>query len=560
MSANTVVICPYHGGALHLANDLVEWDGVSSIDSRCFLLLQYWASPAVSASETLSIQTATTASLMEGETPTVPASPQIVKEAKTTTLILTTATVTGENPTSTALTPLQLPVNAASQPPIDSLAIALALDMDIDPAALEPADVVRVYGSWNTKLGFWGSSESLELKVTEDFDSGNKTANRAARVAPAEHCINGELICHVIRVIRLAPCDNDLSSGLVVMTIELDSSVPTPSRWRLITARAFLVVSLGLTLAWWWRLSAAIRPRAPSSSPENSDSTRAQLLGLILDVNAAQSAVYGAKDDQGHTMDTAKIIQAPEGDYFAVYHSLRADGRFHSSIATSTDLASFRFVADFGAGSSQPTIFSVGDGSYVVAWEQDPANHIAVRYFSDREHLLAATPTRAFDTPMTLSACAEGTPSIYSATLSPDIDHSSIDIVDRQQRGILTNFTHWVTAPVPEVDNAILHWGARGNIGGRDPIVFEQFTFQLMEGAFAYGDFGSFRTFVYDFATGNAERVNVTTKAGSTAFANPSISRVLSPQGRNALAVGLFLPNEGAAVGEGGQLIYYREY
>ncbi|KAJ7681049.1 hypothetical protein DFH06DRAFT_1164914 [Mycena polygramma] len=353
------------------------------------------------------------------------------------------------------------------------------------------------------------------------------------------------------------------------MAIELDSSPPASSRWKSTTARAFIVVSLGLTLAWWWRLSSAVPPRAPSSSPDNSDSTRAQLLHLILDVNAAQSAVYAAKDDQGHTMDTAKIIQAPEGDYFAVYHTMRADGRFHSCIATSTDLASFRFIADFGAGSSQPTIFSVGDGSYVVAWEQDPANHIAVRYFPDRMHLLAATPTRAFDTPMTLSACAEGTPSIHSVTLSPDIDHSSIDIgghyyrdcaVDRQQRGILTNFTHWVTTPLPEVDNALLHWGVRGNIGGRDPIVFDQFTFQLMEGAYAHGDFGSFRTFLYDFTTGNAERVNVTTKAGSTAFANPSISRVLSPRGRNALVVGLFLPNEGAAMEEAGQLIYYREY
>ncbi|KAJ7660121.1 hypothetical protein DFH06DRAFT_1401424 [Mycena polygramma] len=248
---------------------------------------------------------------------------------------------------------------------------------------------------------------------------------------------------------------------------------------------------------------------------------------------------------------------------------MRADGRFHSSMATSTDLVTFRWIADFGAGSSQPTVFSVGDGSYVMAWEQDPANHIAVRYFPDRQHLLSAVPTRSFDAPMTLSSCAEGTPSIYSVTLSPDIDHSSIDIgghyyrdctVDRQQRGNLTNFAHWVTAPQPAVDSALLHWGVRGNIGDRDPVVFNKFTFQLMEGMFVEGDFGSWRTFLYDFATGNADRVNFKTKGGSVAFANPSISRVVSPRGRNAIVVGLFLPSEGAAVGEAGQLIYYHEY
>ncbi|KAJ6553058.1 hypothetical protein B0H19DRAFT_1155549 [Mycena capillaripes] len=204
-----------------------------------------------------------------------------------------------------------------------------------------------------------------------------------------------------------------------------------------------------------------------------------------------------------------------------------------------------------------------------MAWEQDPDNHVAVRYFPDRKHLLAATPTRSFDAPMPLSTCAEGTPNIYSVKLSPDIDHSVIDIgghyyrnceVDRQQRGTLTNFNRWATAPRPDVDNAVLFWGVQGNIGDRDPVVFDGFTFQLMEGMFTEGDFGSFRAFLYDFATGNADRVNVTTKGGSTAFANPSISRIVSPQGKNAIVVGLFLPSEGAASGEAGQLIFYREF
>jgi hypothetical protein len=164
-----------------------------------------------------------------------------------------------------------------------------------------------------------------------------------------------------------------------------------------------------------------------------------------------------------------------------------------------------------------------------MAWEQDPNNHIAVRYFANRASLLAANPTRSFDTPMTLSACAEGTPNIYSVKLKPDIDHSFIDIgghyfrdcqADRQQRGNLTNFSHWVTSSRPDVDNAILFWGVQGNIGDRDAVTFGGFQFQLMEGQSTFGDFGSFRTFLYDFSTGNADRVNITTARGSTAFAN----------------------------------------
>ncbi|KAJ6549515.1 hypothetical protein DFH09DRAFT_1168990 [Mycena vulgaris] len=324
-------------------------------------------------------------------------------------------------------------------------------------------------------------------------------------------------------------------------------------------------VLLALAGCAYGRYSAVSRESHAMTLRASSDSTRARLLSLIVDVNAADGVVYSAKDNQGRTMDTVKIIQAPEGDYMAVYHTLRDDGRFHSAIATSTDPLHFTFSADFGAGSSQPTLFFVGDGMYVMAWEQDPNNHIAVRYFANRASLLAANPTRSFDTPMTLSACAEGTPNIYSVKLNPDIGHSFIDIGghyfwDRQQRGNLANFNHWVTSPRPDVDDAVLFWGVHGNIGDRDAVAFDGFQFQLMEGQGTFGDFGSFRTFLYEFSTGNADRVSVTTARGSTAFANPSISTIKSPNGQNAVVVGMFLPSEGAATGEAGPLIYYRKF
>jgi hypothetical protein len=152
---------------------------------------------------------------------------------------------------------------------------------------------------------------------------------------------------------------------------------------------------------------------------------------------------------------------------------------------------------------------------YVIAWEQEPNNYIAVRYFADREKLLASSAPRVFDAPMTLSPCAEGTPNIYSVRLEPDIDHSVIDIgghyfrhcqIDRQQRRTLTNFTHWTTAPRPAVDNATVQWGVQGNIGDRDAFSLDDNeVVELIEGQFVFGDFGSWRVYLYDFATGGKE-------------------------------------------------------
>ena len=82
----------------------------------------------------------------------------------------------------------------------------------------------------------------------------------------------------------------------------------------------------------------------------------------------------------------------------------------------------------------------------------------------------------------------EGTPNIYSVSLTPDIDHSIIDVgfhyqrncdVDRQARGRLTNFTTWTAAPDPGADDlltaavAAQRRAVNGNIGDRDTAVFD---------------------------------------------------------------------------------------
>src|ERR687896_2466248 len=122
------------------------------------------------------------------------------------------------------------------------------------------------------------------------------------------------------------------------------------------------------------------------------------LRSAIEDVAGADGKRYNARDGTGRVIDTAKIIQDHTGGYLAVYHYLnQAEARFHVSVATSTNLLDWTFRHDFGAGTHQPTIHAIDDGlsGYVVAWEQDPDNHLSFRYFRSRADLLGGTAARS---------------------------------------------------------------------------------------------------------------------------------------------------------------------
>ncbi|MDQ1659939.1 MAG: hypothetical protein QOD41_5022 [Cryptosporangiaceae bacterium] len=327
--------------------------------------------------------------------------------------------------------------------------------------------------------------------------------------------------------------------------------------------------------------NASPAPRAPAPAPTApaptaswsaahrigppSDGPRAELRSLAEDVVTAAGRGYDSHDSAGRSMDTAKIIADPAGGYLAVFHTTLPGGP-RVSVATSAALIHWTHAAELGVRASQPSIAAAG-GGFVVAWEQEPSNHLAFRYYRDRAALLSAAATRTADVPRTFSDCAEGTPNIYSVTLSPDIDHSTIDTgahyfancdVDRQQRGQLTNFRTWRATKQDLADNALLYWGVKGNIGDRDAVQFRGFPYALVEGQYVKGDFGSWRPFVYDHQTGNADRLTIRTNGGSTAFANPSVTVLTGPDGRPAIVFSLFVPSQGAARGEAGQLIYYQ--
>jgi len=315
-------------------------------------------------------------------------------------------------------------------------------------------------------------------------------------------------------------------------------------------------------------------------------SSKAALVALIQDVKGATAARFGVHDSDGRTMDTVKIIPNPAGGYLAVYHYLSiGDNSFHVRVATSSDLLNWTATAnELGVHESQPTVAYLTDGSYLVAVEADtnsspnPRVWVRFKHYGRLQDLLSGSPDRVFDAPHTLvppGSGAEGTPNIYSTSLSPDLANSTIDVgfhyymnsdVDRQARGTLTNLGSaspgWTTRVENKLNQALLAAGdVHGNIGDRDHMLWFGRSYNLQEVQLTKRDFGSWRVALYDWWSGTATRLEVGTPGRSKSFANPTFTNLRSPRSRrNAVVVTLFLPTEGAGKGEGGELIYYKEY
>ncbi|WP_030381924.1 MULTISPECIES: hypothetical protein [unclassified Streptomyces] len=305
----------------------------------------------------------------------------------------------------------------------------------------------------------------------------------------------------------------------------------------------------------------------PAASPVvASPSAAARFTQLAGDVRRADGHLYDARDDTGRTMDAAQIVQPPSGTgpYLAVYHTALDDGRFHAAIATSTDLRTWHRRHDFGPGTSQPSLAAAGgsDGDWVLAYEKDPDNHLELRSYPGLSALLTGRPERAFDAPRTLSRCAEGTPDITAVrggTVELTGHYRAHCRTDRQLTAVLHGFRDWRTHPDQRLDHAVRACGPRGNIGDRSFLRLAGQDLVLIEGQLRAHDFGSWRLYGYDPRLGRAEPVTVRTHRGSHAFANPSATTITTPDGRRALLVSVFVPSEGAAPGEAGELLYWRD-
>ncbi|MEX2546908.1 MAG: hypothetical protein WD830_03870 [Chloroflexota bacterium] len=287
-----------------------------------------------------------------------------------------------------------------------------------------------------------------------------------------------------------------------------------------------------------------------------------KLTGYIEDVTAADGYAYDPKDNVGHGISGGKILESPNGNGFlAVYgywDELTQEFRVH--VGTSADLLHWTWRVELARQASQPTIRAASDGGFVVGWEQEPDNHMKFAYFPTLTDLLSNQPTKTFEPPRQLSTCAEGTPSLYSAS------STALDVgfhffrgceVDRQARGT-TDWTSWTSSAQPHLDVAMEAHGVRGGIGDRDgPFSFRGHDFMLFEGMAEPDHWETFRVFLYDSEIGSSLRLDMRTHAGSLNFTNPTISQV-ALGGRAAIVVSMFIPMETGADPEIGGVIYYR--
>ena len=304
--------------------------------------------------------------------------------------------------------------------------------------------------------------------------------------------------------------------------------------------------------------------RSQSEAP--SDEARHRLVSLIGNVRQADGHRYASRDHVGHTMDCVKIIKRPDSEEFiGVYHTY-VDNVARVNLAVSNDLLNWTWIRELAYDGSQPTIVVPSDQpqGFIVAWEQEPNNHLQFSYYPTWTALQAGTAQMNFTAPRFLSHCAEGTPNFFGQPTLNNIDvgfHFYDNcIVDRQARGTLLNFSQWTQVrQQPNVDNAVLSYGVQGNIGDRDALAnYSGFAFTVIEGQYKAKDFGTWRAFVFDPQTNTADQVPVVTDGGSQAFANPTMT-LTSWKNQSILIVTLFVPSEESAAGEAGELIYYHK-
>ena len=292
---------------------------------------------------------------------------------------------------------------------------------------------------------------------------------------------------------------------------------------------------------------------------------------LVENVPANQS-VYHVHDSAGHTMDTLKVVTDPTTKrYLGVYHWAVSNG-YNVGIATSTDLRRWTYQRTLDLKASQPYLAFSSKKLPILAVEAYTNSHLRFRYWSSVSAMLGtAAAVKTFDAPRTLSSCAEGTPDIrsitYSSVTSTLTSGSTIVVghhyfanckTDREALGTLVNFSKWTTKAQPSIDTAMTNAGAAGKHGDRDQFSYKSHTYTLYEGSISGTSFsmGDWRNYLYDGST--MVQLTIHTAMGSKAFANPSTTVLNDPSGVPSLLVTQFIPSEGAAAGESGELLYWK--
>lgn len=326
------------------------------------------------------------------------------------------------------------------------------------------------------------------------------------------------------------------------------------------------------------RFSSREGPDAPQLVVSPDDDLGVKLANR-LDPRYADAFVAPARDDLGRSLDALDVVAAPPaqgvpGRYIGVHHTF-LDGRFVTQLATSDDLTTWTHRADLDAHASQPTLATLSDGGFLLAFERDrpdarytSRSHIVVRHYSTWATLAAGAFDRQAELPRTLAPTAEGTPALtvnsWTGPASSQIAISfhyleNID-VDRQATGVLTNFDprSWAPQPDTAANSLLVGLGTRGNLGDRAELRFEGRRFQVVEAQSLKADFSTWRWYLHDRERNEARLLALRAPSGSYAMGNPTVRLLAGPAGQPLLFFSGYAFSEGTAPGEAGQFIAVR--
>ncbi len=310
------------------------------------------------------------------------------------------------------------------------------------------------------------------------------------------------------------------------------------------------------------------QPTAPSAATCRAAGT--QLRGFMANVTSSNASSYQTRDSTGYTTDTIKIVQIPQG-YLGVYHDLIGTS-FSVRLGFSTDLLRWRYVTTIATGASQPTIFPLPDGGFLVAYEKDDPGGFAHLEFRGYPSVVALGYNQydaQFDAPRTLSPIGEGTPNVRSVAYQGSLSRSTIQVGfhyfdrrlgrDREGLGTLTNFSVWSTRVNTQLNTAFQPMPG-GEIGGRDYLLFEGCPFTVIEAQSVLGDWSTWHVYLYDETAHTVTAIPVRTAGLSTSMGNHKFEIVTDPAGHQALVVSYFIFSQGSAPGEAGPLVFYTEF
>jgi Calcineurin-like phosphoesterase len=99
-----------------------------------------------------------------------------------------------------------------------------------------------------------------------------------------------------------------------------------------------------------------------------------------------------------------------------------------------------------------------------------------------------------------------------------------------------------------------------GGVRDRDVRDFRRLRFNVHEAQLVAGDPSSWRQWLYDFQTNTVSPLNVRTHGNSPSIGIPTVTDVTNPDGSGRLIITYYVHPQGAAPGEAGELIFYRDY